>query len=67
MMQVDILQKQNEYEELQEKLSLLELENEQLDRYIKEGSHLEYIESIARAELNLSYADEKIYYFIPEE
>ena len=37
------------------------------DQWIKEVSldKEDYIEEIARDELNYSYADEKIYYFVP--
>ena len=40
-------------------------ENEQLERYSNEQYRMDYIEEIAREELDYSYADEKIYYFVP--
>ncbi len=64
-MQVEIAQKASEYEELTEKLNQLQTENEQLERYSNEEYRLSYIEEIAREELDYSYADEKIYYFVP--
>ncbi|MGN0617457.1 MAG: septum formation initiator family protein [Ruminiclostridium sp.] len=64
-MQVEIAQKSSEYEELSSKLDELLTENEQLERYSNEQYRMDYIEEIAREELDYSYADEKIYYFVP--
>lgn len=63
--QVSIAQKTTEYEELSAKLVQIKTENEQLKRYSSTEYRLDYIEEIARDELNYSYADEKIYYFVP--
>ncbi|MBQ8884277.1 MAG: septum formation initiator family protein [Oscillospiraceae bacterium] len=63
--QVSIAQKTTEYEELSTKLVQVQTENEQLRRYSSTEYRLDYIEEIARDELNYSYADEKIYYFVP--
>ncbi len=63
--QVDIAQKSTEYEELSVKLNQIQTENEQLERYSSDEYRLDYIEEIAREELEYSYADEKIYYFVP--
>lgn len=63
--QVSIAQKTAEYEELSAKLVQVQTENEQLKRYSSTEYRLDYIEEIARDELDYSYADEKIYYFVP--
>ena len=63
--QVSIAQKTTEYEELSAKLVQVQTENEQLKRYSSTEYRLDYIEEIAREELDYSYADEKIYYFVP--
>ena len=64
-MQVEISRKSDEYEALSAKLYALETENERLERYTSEENKLGYVEEIAREELDYSYPDEKIYYFIP--
>ena len=64
-MQVEIAQKSAEYEQLSDRLYELRTENEVLERYTSEEYRLGYIEDIARDELDYSYADEKIYYFVP--
>ncbi len=40
--------------------------NEQLKRYYAEENRKEYIEQIARDQLDYSYSDETVYYFIPK-
>ncbi len=62
-MQIDIQAQEKELAELQRKLYELNIENEKLERLIDEDS-LATVEAIARSEFNLSYPDEKIYYFI---
>ena len=64
-MQVEITQKSTELEELSERLEELKTENAQLERYANDNYKMDYIEDIAREELDFSYADEKIYYFVP--
>ena len=64
-MQVEIAQKSSEYEALSARLYELKTENEVLERYTSEEYRLGYIEDIARDELDYSYPDEKIYYFVP--
>ena len=64
-MQVEIAQKSAEYAELSDRLYALKTENELLERYTSEEYRTGYIENIARDELDYSYADEKIYYFVP--
>ena len=64
-MQVQIAQKSSEYEELSARLETIKTENEQLERYSNREYRMDYIEEIARDELDYSYPDEKIYYFVP--
>ncbi|MBO6232432.1 MAG: septum formation initiator family protein [Ruminiclostridium sp.] len=64
-MQVEISQKSAEFEELSDKLYALRTQNELLERYTSEEYKLGYVEEMAREELDYSYSDEKIYYFIP--
>lgn len=64
-MQVEIAQKSAEYNELSDRLYAIKTENELLERYTSENYREGYIENIARDELDYSYPDEKIYYFVP--
>ena len=64
-MQVEISQKSAEYDALSEKLYALRTENERLERYTSDEYRSGYVEEIAREELDYSYSDEKIYYFVP--
>ena len=64
-MQVEIAQKSAEYDALSEKLYELRTENELLERYTSDEYKMGYVEEIAREELDYSYSDEKIYYFMP--
>ncbi|HBI51759.1 MAG: septum formation initiator family protein [Ruminiclostridium sp.] len=64
-MQVEIAQKTAEYEALSDKLYELRTENEMLERYTSDEYKMGYVEEIAREELDYSYSDEKIYYFMP--
>ena len=64
-MQVEIAKKSTEYEQLSERLYELKTENEMLERYTSEEYKMGYVEEIARDQLDYSYSDEKIYYFIP--
>lgn len=65
-MQVEIAQKAAEYEQLSDRMYELKTQNELLERYASEDYRLGYVEDIARNELDYSYGDEKIYYFVPE-
>ncbi|MBR5088636.1 MAG: septum formation initiator family protein [Ruminiclostridium sp.] len=64
-MQVEISQKSAEYAELSDKLYALHTENERLERYTSDEYKNGYVEEIAREQLDYSYSDEKIYYFVP--
>ena len=65
-MQVQIAQKNSEYNSLQKTLSDVRASNEQLERYCSDEYRIEYIEQIARDSLDYSYSDETVYYFIPK-
>ena len=64
-MQVEISQKSAEYDALSEKLMNVRTENELLERYTSDEYKMGYVEEIARENLDYSYSDEKIYYFVP--
>lgn len=64
--QFEILQKKSQLEQINANLAALEVSNEQLKRYYAEENRMEYIEQIARDQLDYSYADETVYYFIPK-
>lgn len=64
-MQIEIAKKSGEYEAVRAQRIAVEEENEQLERYSSDEFRSEYIEEIARGELDYSYPDEKIYYFVP--
>ena len=64
-MQVEISQKTAEYRELSDKLYEIRTQNELLERYTSDEYKMGYVEEIAREELDYSYSDEKIYYFVP--
>ncbi len=63
--QVQIAQKNNELNSINIELENTLAANEQLQHYLAEENRNEYIEQIARDELDYSYPDEKIYYFVP--
>ena len=65
VMQVEIQQKRTEYEALSDKLYALNTQNELRERYTSDEYKMGYVEEIAREQLDYSYSDEKIYYFIP--
>lgn len=65
VMQVEISQKTAEYDALADKLYALRTENELLERYTSDEYKMGYVEEIARENLDYSYSDEKIYYFVP--
>lgn len=65
-MQVQIAQKNSEYEALKTSLDELKSSNIQLERYCSDEYRMEYIEQIARDNLDYSYSDETVYYFIPK-
>lgn len=64
-MQIEIGRKRAELNEINAKISELNVANEQLRRYCSDENRMEYIEQIAREQLDYSYSDETVYYFVP--
>ncbi|MBD5113891.1 MAG: septum formation initiator [Ruminococcaceae bacterium] len=65
-MQLEIAQKKSELNEINGSLETILVSNDQLKRYYAEENRKEYIEQIARDQLDYSYADETVYYFVPK-
>lgn len=65
-MQFEIMQKKAELNEINNSLETILVSNEQLKRYYAEENRKEYIEQIARDQLDYSYPDETVYYFVPK-
>ena len=65
-MNQEIIQKQAELDEINLQLENLNVENAQLRHYSSNENRLEYIEQIARDQLDYSHSDETVYYFIPK-
>lgn len=65
-MNQEIIQKQAELEEINLQLENLNVKNEQLRHYSSNENRMEYIEQIARDQLDYSHSDETVYYFIPK-
>lgn len=65
-MQVEISQARSELDSVTDELNGLLVANEQLRRYSSDENRMEYIEQIARDQLDYSYSDETVYYFIPK-
>ena len=65
VIRVEIAHKEAEYDALSQKLYALRTENEILERYTSDEYKMGYVEEIARENLDYSYSDEKIYYFVP--
>ena len=63
-MQLEIAQKKSELNEINGSLETILVSNDQLKRYYAEENRKEYIEQIARDQLDYSYADETVYYFV---
>ena len=63
-MQFEIAKKKSELNEINSNLEAVMVSNEQLKRYYAEENRKEYIEQIARDQLDYSYSDETVYYFI---
>lgn len=64
-MQIEIGKKRAELKEINDKISELNVANEQLRRYCSDENRMEYIEQIAREQLDYSYSDETVFYFVP--
>lgn len=65
-MNQEIIQKQAELDAINFELNNLNVENEQLRHYNSNENRMEYIEQIARDQLDYSHSDETVYYFIPK-
>ena len=65
-MRFEIAKKKAELNEINTSLEAIMVSNEQLKRYYAEENRKEYIEQIARDQLDYSYADETVYYFVPK-
>jgi cell division protein FtsB len=64
--QVEIQNKQAEYDNLSARLLEVQSANEQLERYLQSDEYLmEYMESIARGKLSYAHPRERIYYIMP--
>ena len=65
-MQMDISAARSELDSVSNELNSLLVENEQLRRYSSDEYRIEYIEQIARDQLDYSYSDETVFYFVPK-
>ena len=65
-MQFEIAKRKSELDEINKNLEAVLISNEQLKRYYAEENRKEYIEQIARDQLDYSYPDETVYYFVPK-
>ena len=65
-MQVEISRAKSELEGISNELNSVQVANEQLRRYSSDEYRMEYIEQIARDQLDYSYSDETVYYFVPK-
>lgn len=64
-MQVEIAQKNSEYENLLNQRLQIEEQNDQLERYGEEENKSEYIEEIARDKFGYARPEERVYYIVP--
>ena len=65
-MQMEISAARSELDSVSNELNSLLVENEQLRRYSSDEYRIEYIEQIARDQLDYSYSDETVFYFVPK-
>ena len=65
-MQVEISSAKSELDSISNELNSVLVANEQLRRYSSDENRMEYIEQIARDQLDYSYSDETVYYFVPK-
>ena len=65
-MQMEISQARSELDSVSDELNSILVQNEQLRRYSSDENRMEYIEQIARDQLDYSYSDETVYYFVPK-
>ena len=65
-MQMEISRAKSELDSISNELNTILVANEQLRRYSSDENRMEYIEQIARDQLDYSYSDETVYYFVPK-
>ena len=65
-MQVEISKRNAELDSVTNELNNVLVANEQLKRYSSAENQIDYIEQIARDQLDYSYSDETVYYFVPK-
>ncbi|MCH5199460.1 MAG: septum formation initiator family protein [Oscillospiraceae bacterium] len=65
-MQMEISRAQSELDGITNELNSVLVANEQLRRYSSDENIMEYIEQIARDQLDYSHSDETVYYFVPK-
>lgn len=65
-MQMEISGAKSELDSITNELNSVMVANEQLRRYSSDENRMEYIEQIARDQLDYSYSDETVYYFVPK-
>ncbi|MBD5081695.1 MAG: septum formation initiator [Ruminococcaceae bacterium] len=65
-MHEEIRQKEAELELISQQLNDINVQNEQLRHYSSNENRMEYIEQIARDQLDYSHSDETVYYFVPK-
>ena len=65
-MQIEISRAQSELDGITNELNSVLVANEQLKRYSSDENIMEYIEQIARDQLDYSHSDETVYYFVPK-
>lgn len=65
-MNQEIIDKKTELQVINKELEDINLSNTQLEHYSCDENRMKYIEQIARDQLDYSYSDETVYYFIPK-
>lgn len=65
--QIQITQKTNELDELEDKIVIQEVKNDEISEIYNSGENEEYIEKIARDELGFAYKGERIFINIAGE
>ena len=65
-MQMEISRAKSELDGITNELNSVLVANEQLRRYSSDENIMEYIEQIARDQLDYSHSDETVYYFVPK-
>ena len=66
IMHEEIKLKEAELEQINQELNDINVQNDQLRHYSSNENRMEYIEQIARDQLDYSHSDETVYYFVPK-